>query len=61
MDPCIVCPWHKYCFNLSTGNIQRPYHRPEHLHVYPTRIEPNGIISIGFKSFHESFFLDENF
>ena len=59
---CIICPWHKYCFNLVTGNItRRPVHREDQLNTCPTRVERDGQISIGFQSFDKSCFLDENF
>ncbi|XP_003389228.1 PREDICTED: uncharacterized protein LOC100634203 [Amphimedon queenslandica] len=60
--PCIVCPWHKYCFDMSTGSILHPSSRTERLDVYPVKVdEETGVILIGFKSFHESLFSSCNF
>ena len=56
-NPCIVCPWHKWGFDLCTGRTTKPHKkRPEKLQLYRVKKGDNGQIRVGFESLHQSFF-----
>ena len=54
--PCIICPWHKWTFDLRTGKQLLPKDKNKKLQVYPVKISSTGQISIGFKCIDPSFF-----
>lgn len=59
--PCIICPWHKFSFQLTNGKIVYPHKRSEQLQTYPIKLDKAGLIVIGFRSFSPLFFKDNNF
>ena len=54
--PCIVCPWHKWTFELSSGNQVLPPERHNSIKVYPVRATSDGQIQIGFSSIDPTYF-----
>ena len=60
-SPHIVCPWHKWCFELSTGKQIRPLGRHRDIETFPVRTDDNGRIFIGFMSFDPSCFISSDF
>ena len=54
--PCIVCPWHKWTFDLKTGNQKRPDGKYNRIQVYPVKTSKSGQLSIGFTSIDPSYF-----
>ena len=55
-SPCVVCPWHKWSFDLSSGEQVWPPGRQNHVNVYPVRISPSGRIQIGFSKINPVYF-----
>ena len=55
--PCVVCPWHKWCFSLHDGHTIRPEGHSETLAVHPVRLDDHNRVCVGFNSFDPSFFL----
>ena len=63
-SPHIVCPWHKWKFDLSTGRRVRPTGGRDHrknIESYPVRTDYSGKICIGFESIDPSCFDVRNF
>ena len=60
-SPHIICPWHKWCFELSTGRQVRPLGRDNNIETFPVRIDDSGRIFIGFTSFDPSCFVSSDF
>ena len=60
-SPHIICPWHKWCFDLSTGRQVRPLGRHNDIETFPVRTDENGRIFIGFASFDPSCFMSSDF
>eukprot|EP00794_Sanderia_malayensis_P018086 gene18086-19893_t len=52
---CIVCPWHKWKIELTTGKLKVPDRQRDTL-VYPVKISDDGCLSIGFKEFAPDYF-----
>ena len=59
--PRIRCPWHKWCFELTSGKQVRPHLGGKSTITYPARLAENGRVEIGFKSLHKSFFNSHEF
>ena len=60
-SPHIICPWHKWCFELSTGKQVRPLGRDNNIETFPVRTDDSGRIFIGFTSFDPSCFVSSDF
>ncbi|XP_077994213.1 3-phenylpropionate/cinnamic acid dioxygenase ferredoxin subunit-like [Glandiceps talaboti] len=58
---CIKCPWHSWRFNLDTGKVRHPKGRDVTAMVYPTKVDDDGSIYIGFQEFSPHFFQNEDF
>lgn len=54
--PYIVCPWHKWKFELPSGKQVSPPERQEHVNVYPVRTTESGKILIGFSRIDPMYF-----
>lgn len=54
---CVVCPWHKWRLDLTTGKVKVP-HRDGIVRntVYPTKVTSDGTILIGFSEIDTSYF-----
>lgn len=59
--PCVICPWHKWTFNLLTGKQVRPEGKNCKINVYPVKIMSTGQLSIGFSSIDPQYFNPDNF
>ena len=57
---CIKCPWHKWRFSLENGKVVTPKDRNLQLKVYPTRVDDDGTIRVGFDSLDQRFFSADN-
>ncbi len=56
-SPRVVCPWHKWCFELATGKQVRPDWRHEDIQSFPVRTDPaSGGVAIGFRSMNPNCF-----
>ncbi|XP_066913233.1 uncharacterized protein [Clytia hemisphaerica] len=54
---CVVCPWHRWKIDLTTGKVKMPSRRqPVRNQIYPTRIDEDGSIHIGFEEIDNQFF-----
>lgn len=54
---CVVCPWHKWRLDLTTGKVKIPDRNGKDRNiVYPTRVDSNGTISIGFSEIDNIYF-----
>ena len=55
---CIVCQWHKWCYNLHTGHstFKLDASRTEMLHLYQVRKGDGGEIRVGLESLGQFFF-----
>ena len=53
---CVVCPWHKWTFDLSSGKQVRPHGKHLCVNVYPVRTTNSGQILIGFSSIDQACF-----
>ncbi|XP_057289373.1 Rieske domain-containing protein-like [Hydractinia symbiolongicarpus] len=53
---CVVCPWHKWRLELTSGRLKMPSGRGIHNNVYPTRVSPDGRIMIGFSEISPELF-----
>ncbi|MEO0897234.1 MAG: Rieske 2Fe-2S domain-containing protein [Bacteroidota bacterium] len=51
-NDCVICPWHRYAFDLKTGQAERGGY---YIEVYPVR-EKDGVIQIGFKKKQRGWF-----
>lgn len=59
---CVRCPWHHWCVDLTSGRVRRPEGKRQVTGVYPTRVEEDGSILVGFQNFSKSYFQsEENF
>ncbi|OWF41668.1 Rieske domain-containing protein-like [Mizuhopecten yessoensis] len=56
---CVRCPWHSWRFDLDTGKSTMPRGRDLLMAIYPVRVDQDGIISIGFDKFADSYFSAE--
>ena len=54
--PCVVCPWHKWSFDLSSGKQVWPPGREHQVNVYPVRTTSMGQIQIGFPKLDPGYF-----
>lgn len=52
----MVCPWHKWSFDLLTGKQQWPPGRNHCIQVYPVRTTKSGQIEIGFSRIDPQYF-----
>ena len=57
---CVTCPWHKWRFSLDNGKVVTPQDRNLQLKVYPTRVDDDGTIRVGFDSLDQRFFSVDN-
>ena len=60
-SPGVVCPWHKWCFELKTGKLVRPVGENQSVETYPVAVGADGVVSVGFKCFDPSTFTSEDF
>ncbi|XP_054761650.2 Rieske domain-containing protein-like [Lytechinus pictus] len=57
MSICVKCPWHKWRIDLTSGEVKSPKGRTEVSSVtFPTKIDENGTIFIGFQNFSGKYF-----
>ena len=59
MSLCVRCPWHSWRFNLDNGQVVAPKGRNLQLQVYPTKVDDDGKIWVGFDAFNKQFFSDD--
>lgn len=57
----VICPWHRWTFNLETGDGARGMACGNSIRTYPTRVEQDGKISVGFCELSKNLFLDDDF
>lgn len=58
---CVVCPWHKWRLDLTTGKVKFPQREGKIRNsVYPTKVANDGTISVGFSEIDTSFFYGES-
>lgn len=58
----VRCPWHSWRFNLQDGTVYWPMSRKEKKAVvYPTKVDSNGTIYVGFDRIDEKYFQPELF
>ena len=57
---CVTCPVHGFHFDAVSGVSVVP-EGTYRLGTYPTRIEADGTVSVGFEGIDDSVFLDEDF
>ena len=60
-SPRVRCPWHKWCFELTTGKQVRPHLGGKSTTTYPARLRENGQIEIGFQSLDKNYFTSGEF
>jgi len=54
---CVVCPWHRWKIDLATGKVKMPARKPPlRNQVYPTRIDGDGSIYVGFSRIDDCLF-----
>ncbi|XP_002740651.1 Rieske domain-containing protein-like [Saccoglossus kowalevskii] len=58
---CLRCPWHSWKFDLETGKVKHPNGRDIKTVVYPTKIDDDGNIYIGFDQFSSHVFQSLDF
>ena len=59
---CVRCPWHSWRFNLENGTVYWPSSRKDKKTiVYPTKVDSNGTIFVGFDKIDEKYFQPELF
>ncbi|XP_071478791.1 Rieske domain-containing protein-like [Diadema antillarum] len=57
MSICVKCPWHKWCIDLTSGEVKLPEGRKEKSSTtYPTKIDEEGHIFVGFRNFSGKYF-----
>lgn len=54
--PYVVCPWHKWSFELSSGKQVTPPGHGHCVNVYPVRTTKSGQIQIGFSKIDPAYF-----
>jgi len=58
-SPRVVCPWHKWCFELATGRLIRPAWKHQDIQSYPVITNSSGQIFIGFSSIDPTCFIQD--
>ena len=54
---CVVCPWHRWKIDLTTGKVKMPSRQPPlRNQIYPTRVEDDGTIFVGFDEIDDRYF-----
>ena len=53
---CVVCPWHKWRIDITTGKIKIPPGREKQNEIYPTQVLQDGTIKVGFEEFDHDYF-----
>ena len=57
--PCVECPWHRWSFNLSTGQSVAP--EGHSIPTYPVRLEDDASISVGMEGMAKTLFSNDDF
>ncbi|XP_032236727.1 Rieske domain-containing protein [Nematostella vectensis] len=53
---CIVCPWHKWKFNIITGETESPVNSNLKVSLYPVEVKTSGCLFVAFEAISQDFF-----